>query len=194
MRQRLEGREPIDYQVERSNEQWVDHQARALVTGALIAWQKPTSVLDPACGDGSIVLASMRHHNPDKVYLSDVSIPSISRLVDKGLPAHIIARADDIYDALARAPRVGMVVLTEILEHVEDPERILRLARETSGMLVASSPEMRHGQVDTNPEHLWMFDGFGYNEMLADSGWTATHKTHMSFPDLIYDFGIWVCR
>jgi len=191
VRNRLE-RAPFDYQVERSNEQWTDHQARTLVTGALIAWQQPESILDPACGDGSIVLASMRHHMPARVYLNDISIPSISKLKDRGIDAVLTTK--DIDDAIRETPEVSMIVLTETLEHLADPDATLRLAREKAAIIVASSPEMRPGQQDNNPEHLWQFDGDGYFEMLRDAGWNAIHKTHMGFPVLLYDFGIWVCH
>lgn len=193
MRKRLE-RGPVDYQVERSNEQWIDHQARTLVTGALIAWQKPQSILDPACGDGSIVLASMQHHNPHRVYLNDVSIPSISRLQDRGLPPNVELGTKDIMDAITSTPHVDMMVLTETLEHLEDPDQTLALARKHASILVASSPEMREGQEDPNPEHLWQFDGHGYLQMLAEAGWRPQHKTHLAFPGLMYDFAVWVCR
>lgn len=184
---------PVDYQVERTNEQWVDHRARTLVTGGLIAWQRPVSILDPACGDGSIVLASMQHHSPQQVYLNDISIPSISRLKDRGLPPNIELSTRDIDDAIARH-RVDMVVLTEVLEHLEEPDRTLSLAREHADRLVASSPEMREGQTDHNPEHLWQFDGHGYLEMLTQAGWSPFHKAHLAFTDLPYDFAVWVCR
>ena len=167
MRERLEGRSDVDYQVARSNEQWIDHQARTLATGALIAWQKPDSILDPACGDGSIVLASMKHHNPKRVLLDDM---------------------------ISHGGKFDMIVLTETLEHLEEPDATLALARDHADILIASSPEMRLGQMDGNPEHLWMFDGGGYHDMLAAAGWAVVQKTHLAFPGLMYDFGIWVCR
>ena len=193
MRQRLE-REPFDYQVERSNDAWLDHQARTLVTGSLIAWAKPDRVLDPACGDGSIVLASMKHHNPRRVLLSDVSIPSISRMIDGGLPAQVEAKVADIDETLATNEQFDVIVLTEILEHIYDPVAVLSRAKEKAQLLVASSPEMRPGQDDPNPEHLWQFDGDGYQQMLEEAGWGPIHKTHMGFPSLEYDFQIWVCK
>lgn len=192
MRTRLD-HGPVNYQVARDNHKWPDHEARTLVTGALIAWMRPESVLDPACGDGSIVLASMQHHNPQRVYLNDISIPSISRLKDRGLLPNIDLGTYDIEEAIVRFPNAQMLVLTEVLEHLEDPDRVLALARKHSSMLVASSPEMRRGQTDDNPEHLWQFDGVGYREMLEQAGWNVIHKTHLAFPSQ-YDFGVWVCR
>lgn len=194
MRQRLEDRRSFDYQVARNNEQWQDHVARTLVTAALIAWQSPESILDPACGDGSVVLKSMRSHQPGRVLLTDISVPGISRLVDFSLPPQVTAKVGEITHVLTTEERFSLIVLTEILEHIPDPDMVLRLARLKAPLLIASSPEMRPGQVDYNPEHLWMFDGPGYNEMLHDAGWLPIQKTHLAFPGLPYDFQIWVCQ
>ena len=83
-------------------------------------------------------------------------------------------------------------MLTEILEHLEDPESLLRLARLKGQRLLVSSPEMRPGQIDSNPEHLWQFDGEGYEAMLNETGWKSVHKSHLTFRSM-YDFQIWVC-
>ena len=58
---------------------------------------------------------------------------------------------------------------------------------------MASSPEMRPGQEDTNPEHLWQFDAQGYRQMIERSGWRIEQHTTLRF-NSEYDFGIWVAR
>lgn len=193
MRQRLD-HGPVDYQVGRSNEVWPDHRARTLVTAALIAWLRPNTVLDPACGDGSIVLRAATLWAPEKLFLSDISQRNVDHVVDCGPPSpsifmHVARR--DIIPALGDG-EADLIVLTEILEHLEDPDAIVRLARRHGQRLVASSPLMRPGQVDTNPEHLWMFDRDGYAEMLDAAGWKLQQFTFLQFPT-VYDFGIWVC-
>ena len=192
MRERLERTGVIDYQVERHNEQWPDHVARTNVTAGLIAWLKPSVVLDPACGDGSLALAANHIHN-FRAILGDLSQPNIGYVSGRGGMDWTYS-VDDALHTIVRQKGVDVTILTEILEHVEDPDAILRAAREVSTYLVASSPEMRPGQVDTNHEHLWMFDGDGSLEMLQRAGWNPISKTHLGFPFLEYDFGIWVCR
>lgn len=192
MRQRLNrGGVAVDYQVERSNDRWYDHQARTLVTGSLIAWLKPESVLDPACGDGSIVAAAERAHPIKQVTVADISEPNW-RSVSERHPNYLALHMD-IAKAIGYVA-VDVVVLTEILEHLDDPDSIVRAARDAGRYLVASSPVMRPGQVDGNPEHLWMFDEAGYREMLESAGWQVVSYTLLGFPATCYDFGIWVCR
>lgn len=191
MRKQLPGRGDVDYQVERHNEVWADHQARTLVTGALLAWLKPVSVLDPACGDGSIVRAGNMLHQFVDVTLGDISVPNIEN-VKRGDNAWALV-VGDVDDNIKAHPGGDAIVLTEILEHIDDPDATLRRARAKFTWLVASSPEMRKGQTDNNPEHRWMFDHDGYRSMLIDAGWTPVQYTLLRF-ETEYDFGIWVCR
>jgi 2-polyprenyl-3-methyl-5-hydroxy-6-metoxy-1,4-benzoquinol methylase len=193
MRTRLHNAGNVDYQVVRSNDAWPDHQARTLVTAALIAWLRPLSILDPACGDGSIVVAADRIHRIDIASFADLSEPNITYLATSERRAGWEFGVGSIETTLdAYRGGADVVVLTEIIEHLEDPDTILRLAREKSRYLVASSPEMRPGQIDRNPEHLWQFDADGYRGMLGGAGWQVNQRTTLYFPSE-YDFQIWVC-
>jgi 2-polyprenyl-3-methyl-5-hydroxy-6-metoxy-1,4-benzoquinol methylase len=198
MRQRTSAAPGFDYQIERHNETWCDHIARTNVTAGLISWLRPKSLIDPACGDGSIVLSADRTEPIERMVLSDISRPNYGLLgsvigeipFTKGIDLH----CQTIEEALRTDERFDLIVLTEVLEHLEDPDTILRQARTIASRLIASSPEMRPGQTDTNPEHLWMFDSDGYMKMLIAAGWTPIQKTGLAFLGLEYDFQIWVCR
>lgn len=200
MRTLLDRKFAVDYQVERSNDRWADHQLRTLVTGATIAWLQPDSVFDPACGDGSIVAAADRVRPIGHAFLADVSEPNIDRLVRDRRTGwqYAIASIETFIDlpnqiGSAFYGDVDVIVLTEILEHLVNPDVILAQAKQKARHLVASSPEMRPGQVDGNPEHIWMFDADGYREMLEAAGWQVVQHTTLRF-NSDYDFGIWVCR
>jgi 2-polyprenyl-3-methyl-5-hydroxy-6-metoxy-1,4-benzoquinol methylase len=193
VRQRLREKAIVDYNAgpPRTNDMWPDHRARTLVTASLIAWLEPYSAIDPAAGDLSILQAAARLRPIPYVVAGDISEANVRswsylpQLEFVGDATEVLEKVEDIFD---------VVVLTEFLEHIEDPDGLLRLARTKAKHLVASSPEMRPGQYDTNPEHLWMFDNDGYYETLIGAGWNAFHKTTMRFPSLMYDFQIWVCR
>jgi 2-polyprenyl-3-methyl-5-hydroxy-6-metoxy-1,4-benzoquinol methylase len=201
MRQRLERPEGFDYQVLRSNDHWPEHRLRTLVTAGIIAWLQPESVLDPACGDGSLVTHALdvRTTKPIKhVYLNDISTPNIEALqVAAGLRLAMVgAKLSNlpINELLSVVNgQVDVIALTEILEHLDDPDATLRLAKLHGRHLVASSPIMRPRQVDDNPEHLWQFDREGYEEMLTGAGWRIQQFTFIEFSTQ-YDFGVWVCK
>lgn len=206
MRARLQ-REPFDYSgVTRSNSEWPDHRLRTFVTASAIAWLEPQSLIDPACGDGSIVLESQELRRCLTVALNDVSPPNMVRVkaeIDSRFPdpdyVWLISSTDAAFSLGADYRQsldietFDVVVLTEILEHVADPDALLRLAAMRGNYLIASSPEMRPGQIDHNPEHVWMFDGAGYEQMLNEAGWKVLQKTHLTFRSE-YDFGIYVAE
>jgi len=193
MRTRLD-RSPVDYQVLRTNETWPEHTLRTFVTAGSITWLEPQSVIDPACGDGSLVRTAHSQRPIPYAVLSDLSRKNVQAMkpwlpdgwgtdVDDAL-ALLGSQINDSYD---------VVVLTEVLEHLVDPDALLREARRIGKYLVVSSPEMRTDQIDSNPEHLWMFDENGYRIMLEGAGWEVGPKTKLSF-DSMYDFQIWVCK
>jgi hypothetical protein len=203
VRERL-ARYPTDYAaLERDTTENLHHRARELTTAGLVAWPRPETVVDPAAGEGNI-LALARKMHPFRAIVGDISLPNFYRLREVGgWEAIHQAPAEE---TIRRAGFSDMIVLTEILEHLEDPDAMLRLAREHAHMLVASSPEMRPFQADDNPQHLWKFDGDGYREMLEEAGWVPYSKTHLTFrprqyqeDDKLmveighYDFQIWVC-
>lgn len=199
MRLRLRDRPPVDYQVARDNHVWPDHMLRVQITAALLAWGRPVTVIDPAAGDGSIVAAAHKLHAIDGVYLSDISMPNFYRLGtelrDQFPPNNFKAACQTIEEALSGDDHFDAVVLTEILEHVEDPVAILKLARAKADMLIASSPVFLGDEtLDPNPEHLWMFDADGYHEMLVESGWSEFAFLPMHLREFVYDFQIWAAR
>lgn len=196
MRQRLTDRRAVDYQVRRDNFTWLDHILRVQLTAGLIAWMTPDTVCDPACGDGTIVAAAHHIRPIAGAYLADISRPNfyhVGTAMREYLPTETRVACQPIEETLREPNFYDMVVLTEILEHVEDPVAILRLAHDRSRTLVASSPMIRPDQIDDNAEHLWQFDVLGYREMLEEAGWEPLACVPASlFPSqFIYDFQIW---
>jgi len=110
------------------------------------------------------------------------------------LPDELSCAHDSIEETLTSGRYFDLVVLTEILEHVEDPVGILRLARGCAKNLVASSPLFTDASsLDTNPEHLWQFDAPGYEEMIKEGGWNPVTFVPISFtnPGYFYTFQLW---
>lgn len=191
MREFLGERGKVDYQVLRDNGRWPDHVARSYVTGGLLAWLKPDTVLDPACGDASVVRVALRQW-PFRAILGDIGRANIDA-VKKFINGEADYVVGDALELIRGVGKVDVIVLTEFLEHVHDPDEYLRSSLGMANWLIASSPEMRPRQRDRNPEHLWMFDEGGYREMLEGAGWKVVQRTFLGFKS-DYDFGIWVCR
>jgi 2-polyprenyl-3-methyl-5-hydroxy-6-metoxy-1,4-benzoquinol methylase len=167
------------------------------MTGALISWFRPDTVIDPACGDGTIVAAAHRVRPIAGAYLTDISMPNfyhVGSTMRQYLPGQMTCACKPIEETLSEDRYFDLVVLTEILEHVEDPVGILRMARERAKVVVASSPLFTdHMTIDRNPEHLWQFDAMGYEEMLKEGGWDPITFIPISFsnPGFEYTFQLW---
>jgi len=192
----------VDYQGRRDTSDNYFHVARMNVTAGLIAWPRPGSVLDPACGEGVSILAAHGMF-PFTGFVGDIGEANVAWVRERA-PDGWSFYVGDAEQTIRDAGKVELIVLTEFLEHIEDPVGMLRLAREHARIVVCSSPEMRPGQTEYNPEHLWAFDGDGYKEMIIEAGWTPYSKTHLAFDrpvmvpvdgvpvDVSYDFQIWV--
>jgi hypothetical protein len=83
--------------------------------------------------------------------------------------------------------------LTEILEHVVDPDLLLRLARRKSDVLVASSP-IGDPECGRNHEHLWAWDESDYQAMLETEGWIPFAKAVLTYPGSPWSSQIWLAR
>jgi hypothetical protein len=173
---------------------WVEHAVRLHLIAGMMATVPGTSMMDPAAGDGSLEHMATLLRPWGHILVGDISKPNVEQMRARyGHRAEWHFGEGDISAIIEDGPRVDLIVLSEILEHLEDPDAVLRLARGRADTLIASSPVMRPGQVDPNPEHLWQFDEAGYIGMIEGAGWERKHSALLRFPTM-YDFQIWVCR
>lgn len=179
------------YQGVRDNMSWPDHRYRTFLTTAAIRFLGPQTLADPACGDASIEnsIELMRV----KMYLNDISRSQIEMIQMASLVPPDV-QCMDVYDHVEYIPQVDVIVLTEILEHLEDPDKLVRMASKKARYLIASSPISERS--NTNHEHVWGWDEDGYSEMLRNGDWTPTTvvKQYMNLSGLPYDFQIWTAR
>lgn len=127
------------------------------------------SLADLSCGTGEIALALA-----DAPVLGDYSA---------GWPIR-----GRIEETAVDVDPVDVWVLTETLEHLDDPGRVLGLVRERAGLLVLSTPV---GQFeDSNGEHCWAWDREGVESLLGAAGWTVVEFCELAgWP---YCYGLWV--
>src|SRR4029077_13460699 len=75
--------------------------------------------------------------------LGDISPDTLRMIPD--LPFSNEKRPGDLFETLESLDHVDAIVLTEIVEHVEDPDALLRLARSKASWRGGSSAIVRGG-------------------------------------------------
>lgn len=116
-------------------------------------WPDPTFVADLACGNGAIALGLDGAHTT----LGDFA------------PGFQIT--GPIEDTIRTIDPVDVMVMCETIEHLDDPDLVLRWARLQANALVCSVPICETPADDLNGEHYWAFDKDGAVDMLAAAGW-----------------------
>jgi hypothetical protein len=131
----------------------------------------------------------------DYAILGDISPDTLNQLVPAELPFEVERRVADVFDTVESLTAVDAIVLTEIIEHLEDPDALLRLASTKARWLVASSPIVPDGN-DHTAQHLWAFDMDGYRQLLTDNGWKPVVWLTAGCIDHPYaaGFQIWGCE
>lgn len=167
---------------------WVDHRLRVAVTSEVAKWMVAELldsgpswlplVADLSCGDGAVVRSlGLRARQ----ILGDLAPGySITGPLEQTVPA-------------LDGP-IDMYVCCETLEHLNDPDQVLKLIREKSRTLLLSTP-VDAGD-DPNLEHYWSWSRSDVEGMLGDAGWSVGFYTEVDCrpAGLQYSFGIWGAR
>lgn len=161
---------------------WEDHIIRVAVTIHIGRWMRDhvgaQSAADLSCGDGAI----LRGLDISESVYGDL-VPSTQVNLNKAGP---------ILETLEEISPVDLFVLSETLEHVEDPKTLLSDIRSKSAVLVLSTPEGE--TTDDNPEHYWGWDRHDIRGLLESTGWEPVVCTILdtAVPGG-YTYQIWGC-
>lgn len=172
------------YTREYDHTRWPDHIARvektievglafiADLTGFL--W-----MADLSCGDAAIALGISESRDPayTDLYLGDYVAGREFR--------------GPIENTLEYIPHVDLFILSETLEHVDDPEMVLHRIRRKSDRLLLTTPKMTCP--DDNPEHYHSWDDEHIRGMLALTGWTPEIYEEL-YAGIGYTYQIFGCK
>ena len=143
---------------------WPDHRVRVAETIGLgremmNMFGHQSVIADLSCGDAVIPrdLIGYSTMPAKRVILGDIA------------PGYELC--GPIEQTLDQITFAGLFVCTETIEHLDDPDAVLRKIRGRAGMLLLSTPL---GETAArNPEHYWGWDEQGVEEMLQAAGWTT---------------------
>lgn len=156
-----------------------DHRLRVAITIQLTRALVGTvnSVADLACGDAAIASSV----NPPRRYLGDLA------------PGYPIC--GPIESTIEQIPPVDLFVCTETIEHLDDPDAVLKAIRAKTTHLVLSTPVGCFH--DANAEHYWAYDREAVEAMCDEAGFKVSVYAELDLtaagPDH-YSFGIWGLR
>jgi hypothetical protein len=166
------------YATPHDHTRWPDHVQRIEATIAAARTVGPVgTAADLSCGSGAVVKA----------------VDAQQRILGDIAPGFEIT--GPLEQTLEGLPHVDLYVCTETLEHVDDPDTVLKQIRAKAGALVLSTPVDNWS--DPNEEHYWAWSRHDVEGMLADTGWTVDSYSALDFTQhgpWFYCFGIWVCR
>lgn len=126
------------------------------------------SVSDLGCGDGGL-LSLLKDIESLTAWGYDFCPANAAGWAERGVTAYPL----DVFDEDTQRALLGDVtVMTEVLEHLEDPHGVLSWVRRRSRFLVCSSP-WNENSAQHCDEHAWAWDVPGYAAMIQDAGWTV---------------------
>jgi hypothetical protein len=133
-----------------------------------------STVADLSCGDAAIVNSLSTIPNR---FLGDY--------------ARGYAYSGPIEKTINEIPKVDLFICSETIEHLDDPDTVLRQIRQKTKYLVLSTP---NGETsDSNPEHYWGWDNEEVAEMLSRAEFDPVIYQEVNFyePQNIYNYQIW---
>jgi hypothetical protein len=161
---------------------WADHIIRVdqTIRMAEALLPKGGTVADLSCGDAAIARSLQATHAAHAI------------LGDYAAGYEYQGRIEETIQCIA-PDAVDLWVLSETLEHLDDPEMVLCEIRRRAKALVLSTPDGENGA--GNPEHIWSWDCEEVGRMLEATGWTPElHKVLEHPAGGIYSFQLWGSR
>lgn len=164
---------------------WRDHHLRVAATTEVARWMiaadPAVAAADLSCGNGAI-LRTLGAENPLLgLHLGDFA------------PGY--QYTGPIEETIEQIPAVDLFVCSESIEHLDDPDVVLKGIRSKTRMLILSTPV--DAWDDPNLEHYWAWSRPGVEAMLSAAGFETVVYSSLDFRmygNDCYQFGIWGCR
>lgn len=150
------------------HDRWPDHVERVAASVEVIRryGNQIKTAADLSCGDGAILKGI--DDLLEQAYVGDL----IGARGEYPTRPHVrVLPAGPLPDSLSSLPeQVDLFVLSETLEHMDDPDDLLRRLALYSRYLFVSTPE---DEIDTsgNLEHYWSWGAADVHQMLQGAGW-----------------------
>ncbi len=163
---------------------------------ALLARDRPRSLVDLGCGDGRLLAEIARALPGTTLAGVDLSAPQIeqNRARQPEVDWHV-ADLDGGAAPVALAGRFDAVVATELIEHLDAPAQLLAAARALvaeHGRLYLSTQSGPVRETERRVGHRRHFSAAEIEALLGDAGWRPVRVWNTGFP--FHDLSKWVAN
>jgi hypothetical protein len=169
------------YRTPHDHRNWVDHLVRVDVTVSIVQNMMPPRgvITDLSCGNAEIARRI-------------AAITGAAVVLGDYAPGY--QHTGPIEETIHQVEHSDMFILSETLEHLDDPDLVLRAIRPKTDRLVLSTPDGETN--DQNPEHVWGWDAEEVEKMLRAAGFIPDIHTTLDLRPMgfLYSYQIWVCR
>ncbi|MFA5128303.1 MAG: class I SAM-dependent methyltransferase [Patescibacteria group bacterium] len=91
---------------------------------------KPNStILDIGCGDGTMIDYLNKNNHPREIVGLDISKEAVDYVKSKGFAARVIDILSDDFNIFLEDKVYDYIIITEVLEHVQEPEKVITVVR-----------------------------------------------------------------
>lgn len=173
------------------HDRWPDHIQRIRATidfGWIMVPLVPRTIADLSCGDGAIARGLAERYAAE--YGEVVPRP---RLTLGDVTEGWTVRGP-IERTIREIDRVDLLICSETVEHLDDPDAVLRDAAGVADWILLTTP-VAEWDGASNPEHLWGWNVAAVRELLGSTGWhpIASIVYTPSAVDF-YTFQFWVAH
>ena len=158
---------------------WTDHLIRVSQTAEMVRW----ICMDEAVKTGADLSCGNAH-------IANQQDPRIRWYLGDFAPGYEFT--GPIEQTIHQIPGVDIFLLSETLEHLDDPGKVLWEIRQKARFIVLSTPD--DAGDDNNPEHYWSWSVDDVEGMLKDVGFEPFVLNQLKLYDYYYDFQIWGAR
>jgi 2-polyprenyl-3-methyl-5-hydroxy-6-metoxy-1,4-benzoquinol methylase len=157
------------------HDRWADHVERVKASADMIERYagQIRSAADLSCGDGALLNMISRHLT--RAVLGDLNgVPASAAVSCKARVLETIGAAA-LPDSLTHMEPVDLFILSETLEHINDPDDLLARLTDHARYLFLSTPVAESAD-SGNLEHYWSWGVADVHEMLLAAGWTPLEQ------------------
>jgi len=90
-----------------------------------------STILDIGCGDGTLIDYISKNNSPKEIIGVDISKKAIEYARKQGHEAYEMDITSNAFEAFMKENNFDYIVLTEVLEHVREPEKVILSIKES---------------------------------------------------------------